>query len=241
MNNVIHKEKVAKFLEKGGDVALLIGKKERSELTRMIIANHANWTKISSLPEKVFKAFENKMKEDCFVTEMKIPNPPAKGPYVVFEDRNGKMNILIDSRKSEKGVVHYRRCMAVVAYFTGIQGGIIEPQYQENGVVSFSDEDWILISIATRYCLMPGKLIKKIYLLTKIYEDEGALDKDKPFLQSFVDNIVFQTKVPEWAVYLRLRELAYSEEEVREYIQPRAIEDMIQEYRDRGGYTDELV
>jgi hypothetical protein len=131
--------------------------------------------------------------------------------------------------------------MAGVAYFTGIQGGIIEPQYQENGVASFSEEDWILISIATRYCLMPGKLIKKIYLLTKIYEDEGALDKDKPFLQSFVDNIVFQTKVPEWAVYLRLRELAYSEEEVREYIQPRAIEDMIQEYRDRGGYTDELV
>ena len=40
---------------------------------------------------------------------------------------------------------------------------------------------------------------------------------------------------------MRLRELAYSEEEVREYIQPRDIEDMIQEYREKGGYTDETV
>ena len=241
MNNVIHKEKVVKLLDKGGDIANLIGRQEQTELRRMIIANSAKWMNISTLPERAFKLFDNKMKEDCFVTEMKLPNPPKKGPWVIFEDRNGKINVLIDTRKSEKGVVHYRRCMAIVAYFAGIKGGIIEPTTDANGVINFSDEDWILISIATRYCLMPGKLIKKIFLLTKMYADEGALDKDKPFLQSFVDNIVQQVKVPEWAVYLRLRELAYSEEEVREYIQPRDIEDMIQEYREKGGYTDETV
>jgi hypothetical protein len=74
-----------------------------------------------------------------------------------------------------------------------------------------------------------------------MYADEGNLDKDKPFLQSFVENITFQTKIPEWAVWLRLRELAYSEEEVAEYISIRSVDEMIEEYKEKFGYTDEVV
>ena len=241
MANVIHRERIEKFLKKGGNIALIISAKEQAELRRIIFANRTNWTKISTLPETVYKTFDMKMKEDCFVTEMKIPNPPSAGPYVVFERRNDKVNVLIDNRKSAKGVVQYRRYMAVVAYFAGICGGILEPKEDENGVLHFSDEEWILISIATRYCLMPPKLIKKVYLLTKMYAEEGTLDKDKPFLQSFVENITFQTKIPEWAVWLRLRELAYSDEEVAEYISIRSVDEMIEEYKEKFGYTDEVV
>ncbi|MCR4782693.1 MAG: hypothetical protein K5851_08135 [Lachnospiraceae bacterium] len=241
MENVIHKDRIEKFLKMGGDIVHLISKKEQSELRRLVFANRTNWTKISSLPETVFKTFDRMMREECFVTEMKIPNPPESGPYLVFEERSGKMNILIDTRKSAKGVVHYRKCMAVVVYFAGIKGEIIKTETDENGKIIFSEEDLILLSIATRYCLMPPKLVKKIYLLTKMYAEDGSLDRDKPFLQSFVENIMFQTNVPEWAVYMRLRELAFSEPDVAEFISVRTMDEMIEEYREKGGYKSEAV
>lgn len=240
MSNVIRKSTIEKYLEKGGNVSYLIGREEQLELKHMIVASQTNWVKITSFPEKVFKAFENKMKEDCDVIEMRLINRPNSGPYVAFEQHNDKYTVIIDSKKSAKGVTHYRRCMALVAYFAGIKGGIIKPTYKDD-MVYFTEEDWILISIATRYCLMPTKLIKKIFLLTKMYADEGALDKSKPFDEALIENIAFQTKLPDWAIRLRLNEMSFSEPAFIKYFPKKTIDEMIDLYRLYGGYTDKVV
>ncbi len=98
-----------------------------------------------------------------------------------------------------------------------------------------------MISIAARYCLMPGKFIQKILLLTKMYDEAGSRSKEKSFLESFVENMAFQTALPEWVVWYRLREHAFANEEFADVIQRYDIEKMIEDYRSNEHYTDNVA
>ncbi len=240
MSNTISREKVEKFLTKGGDINLLIGAEEQKELRRMLFANKTNWTKIADLPTYVYHEFNMKMRSECIVADTKIPYPNESGPHIMFEERSGRINIRIDDDPVPKGIFHYRKCLSVVAYFTGIKGGIIHP-ITEKGRITFSDEDWILISIAARYCLMPPKLVQKVLLLTQMYSDEGSLDRDKSFLASFIDNLAFQTDLPDWVVSTRLHEMAYSEKGNESIFEKKPIDEIIDFYRKNEKYTDPIV
>ncbi len=239
MGNIIRRDKILRLLEEDGNIGLLISDKEKTALKKFLFANKTRWTKISDLPQLVYNEFENKMRTECYITEQRMPKPPAKGPHIVFSKRDNRLSCRIDNSIHPKGIAHYRKCLAVVAYYVGICGGIVNPQFA-NHEYEFSDEDWILISIAARYCLLPGKLIQKVYLLTQMYESEGALSRDKSFLQNFVDNLVFQTQVPEWVVYTRLHEHSVYDDEFAHLFNKKTIEALIEEYRENEHYTDEL-
>lgn len=239
MANVIHKSRLEDFLKKDGDIRLIISKTEMQEMKRMLFANKLSWAKISDLPQFVFDQFDKKMRQDCFVNEMHLTEPPEAGPMIVFEQYKNDSFISISDHDKPKGIKHYRNCLAVVAYFVGICGGIIQPTLEE-GRYFFTDEDWIIISIAARFCLMPPKYIDKVYLLTQMYEENGE-GNGKPFLHNFIDNLVFQTNVPEWVVMSRLHEHAFASEEFSAIFNRRTIEELVEEYRENEHYRDELV
>ncbi len=237
MANTISRAKIEDFLKKDGDIFYIISQKEQTELKRLLFANKTNWTKITNLPEQVYHEFDMKMRSDCYVSEMKLPNPPEVGPHIIYEKRNNRISIKISNNKAPKGIYHYRKCLSVVGYYAGIRGGIINPGF-EKGQYVFTDEDWIMISIAARYCLMPGKLIQKVLLLTKMYGEQGSLSKEKTFIESFVDNLVFQTDLPEWVVWTRLREHSFADDEFAETIVRYDVDKIIEDYRANEHYKD---
>lgn len=240
MGNQIHKSRLAEFLKADCNINKVIGKKEIDDMKRLLFANRTNWTKITDLPDFVYHQFEMRMREECFVTEYAMKNPPSEGPHILFEENGSRLTVKIDNTLTKKGADHYRKCLAVVAFYTGIKGGIIEP-VKEKGVYNFTDEDWIMISMAARYCLMPGKYIQKVLLLTKMYAEQGSMNEGGSLLSAFVENLTFQTNIPEWAVWCRLWEHSFSNPEIAELLPPTDIDKLVAIYRDNAHYTDPLV
>ncbi len=237
MGNTILKADIENLLAKDGDIFTLIAPEEANALKRMIFANKTKWTKISALPDMVYKEFETKMRQDCIVSEIKLINPPAAGPHILYEERGSRMYIKISDSQSPRGILHYRKCLAVVGYFAGIKGKVIDPALNK-GNYNFSDEDWIRISIAARYCLMPAKFIQKVLLMTQMYDESNNTARSKSFKESFIDNMVFQTKLPEWVVMSRLYEHAYNSEEIAAIFPKKSIEELIDFYKENEHYAD---
>jgi hypothetical protein len=53
--------------------------------------------------------------------------------------------------------------------------------------------------------------------------------------------MAFQTALPEWVVWYRLREHAFANEEFADVIQRYDIEKMIEDYRSNEHYTDNVA
>ncbi len=242
MDNIIQKSKIKDLLKKDGNIFHLISKNEQSEMKRLLFSNKPNWEKIFDLPEFVYHAFDMRMRRNSFVTEKRMSSPPLTGPHVLFEGDPDRPTITIDTDNSDKGIVHYRRCLSVVAYYVALRGGMMNVVTDDHAI-HISEEDWIIISIAARYCLMPPKFIQKVFVLTQFYlEDESNENlSKKPFLHSFVDHLVFQTDVPKWVVLTRLHEHSFASDEFADIIGSRTIDAMIEEYRKNEFYTAPAV
>ena len=240
MGNTIFKKDIESLLAKDGDIFTLIAAPEANALKRMIFANKTKWTKISNLPEMVYNEFEMKMRQDCIVNEIKLLDPPAAGPHILYEERGSRMYVKISDSQSQRGILHYRRCLAVVGYFAGIKGKIIEPDVVR-GNYCFSDEDWIRLSIAARYCLMPPKFIQKVLLMTQMYDTSSNPARSKSFRDSFIDNMLFQTKLPEWVIITRMYEHAYTNEDIAALFHKKSIDELIEMYKENEHYMDEVA
>lgn len=240
MDNIIHRETLLNLLKKDGDIVELISMEDQSDLKKMLFSNRSTWSQISMLPEYVFHQFDMRMRRECFVVEAKMHTPPSTGPHIVFENKNDKVTIRIDDTPDNRRASQYRKLLAVVAYYVGIGGGKIKPEIIDDEY-HFTDEDWIQISISTRYCIMPDRFIKKIYLLTQMDGHKNGLSEGRAFYRRFLDNMVQQTGVPEEVVILRLHEHSFSNGELSNVISKRSIEDMVREYRDYEHYNGELV
>lgn len=240
MENVIHKEKLEALLKKDGDIVELISMQDQSDLKKMLFTNRSKWSQISMLPEYVYHEFDMKMRRECIVVESKMHDPPSVGPRVIFENKNDKIRIRIDDTPDNRLAGYYRKCVALVAYYVGIGGGKIHPQLVDEEYV-FTEEDWILMSIAARYCIMPERFIKKIYLLTQMDGHNKGLAEGRAFYRRFLENMVQQTNVPEEVVILRLHEHSFSDGGLSDVIAKRSVEDIMREYRQFEHYTGELV
>ena len=246
MDNVIHKEKIESFLERDGNIIDLVSRAEKLHMNKLIMTNKTNWEKILSLPEYVYKSFDSKMRQDCFVSEVRFTEPPSSGPHIEFFRNRDKLTIKIDSDNTPSGMAHYRRSLTIVAYYIGVIGDNITAE-DNNGFLSFADEDWIILSMAARYSLMPPKYIQKIYLLTQMNMDNDNSDENdqsargRSFISSFIDNLVFQTHLPEWVVTTRLHEHAFADRDFSQIIRKRSLDEMIDESRANEHYTAPLV
>lgn len=245
MENVIHKDRIEHYLATGGNITDLVERDEQMHLNRLIFANKMNWEKIFDLPEFVYHSFDMKMRRECYVSEVRFPSQSPPGPHIEFYNDRGKTGIRIDSENVPNGILNYRRYLTVVAYFAGIRGRHFEAEEVDDSIL-FSDEDWIIMSMAARFSLMPPKFIQKIYLLTQMNQantDEGNDQslKSKSFISSFVENLVFQTRLPSWVVTTRLHEHAFADKEFSEVIRKRTVDEMIEEYRSNEHYQAPVI
>ena len=246
MENVIHREIIAKYLKTGGNFIDLMSRAQQKEMNQLVLANKTNWEKIFDLPEFVYHSFDMKMRRACDVSEVRYPSNSAPGPHIEFSKRNDLLSIKIDSEDVPRGIIHYRRCLTVVAYYVGILGHVIDP-VEEDGELLFTDEDWIIFSMATRFSLMPPKYIQKILLLTQMHfhnaqdSNNDQTTNGKSFISNFISNIAFQTRLPDWVIRTRLHEHALADSAFSQVIRRRSVDEIMEEYRTNEHYAAAVV
>ena len=246
MENVIHKEVITKYLKKGGNIIDLISRADQREMNQLVMANKTNWEKIFDLPEFVYHSFDMRMRRACDVSEIRFPSTAAPGPHIEFSKKADILSIRIDSEDIPRGIIHYRRCLTVVAYYVGVLGHVIDP-VDEGGELIFTDEDWIILSMATRFSLMPPKYIQKILLLTQMHfhnaqdSENDQTTNGKSFISNFISNLSFQTRLPDWVIRTRLHEHSFADSAFSQVIRRRSVDELIEEYRTNEYYTAPVV